>query len=74
MIDSIAIAPSIAQSREPRRFSAVEPRKTSELVEGDRAQAVALGIVEEPGEFFGGRFFSQCRSSRRAQDSDRAVR
>lgn len=53
MTDSIQISASISKACEARAFAAIEAREAAQVVEGQGAQPMAFGIVEQPGQFLG---------------------
>lgn len=48
--DPIGVASAIAQASEPRALAAVEACELAQVVEGQGAQTVMFGIVEEAGQ------------------------
>jgi hypothetical protein len=53
MTDPIQIAAPISKACKSSAFAAVEPRQSPKIVEGQGAQSVVFGVVEQPGQFFG---------------------
>jgi hypothetical protein len=54
MTDAVEVAGAIPESRKARTLASVEARDASQIVEGQGAQSMTLGIVEGAGELFGG--------------------
>jgi hypothetical protein len=57
LCDPIEITAPVAETRESGGFAAIQPSQPSQLIEGQGPKAMALDLLEEPSEFFGGRLW-----------------
>lgn len=52
MTNSIPISAAIPKSSEPRAFASIEPGESTQIIEGQRPEAMALGLIENACELF----------------------